>query len=183
MNLLRDQSAVLRTGFGITRASAYEPTPQLRCHSQLAYPQGMSRGSLRRALQLDLLVTVPVRVTVAFVMLVLCMMASPVSATTFAPRLDIGKGGQCVEDVQWMRKNHMHLLRHQRDETVRKGVREKEHSLKNCIECHASTQDDSVIAREDSFCVACHRYEAVKIDCFECHSGTRKSAWLQRNLK
>lgn len=143
----------------------------------------MACGSLRRALQLDLLVAVPVRVTIAFVMLVLCMMASPVSATTFAPRPDIGRGGQCVEDTQWMRKNHMHLLRHQRDETVRKGVRDEKLSLKSCIECHASTRDDSVIARDDSFCVACHRYEAVKIDCFECHSGTRKSAWLQRKAK
>ncbi len=101
----------------------------------------------------------------------------------FVPKPDIGKGGQCVEDPQWMRKNHMHVLKHQRDETVHEGIRDIKHSLKNCIECHASTKDDSVIAREDSFCVACHRFEAVKIDCFECHSGTRKSAWLQRNAK
>ena len=106
------------------------------------------------------------------------------AADANAPRLDIGRGGQCVEDPQWMRKNHMHLLKHERDDAVRKGVRDEKHSLKNCIECHASTKDDSVIARDDSFCVSCHRYEAVKIDCFECHSGTRKSAWLkQRNAK
>ncbi|MBI5918448.1 MAG: hypothetical protein HY849_03625 [Nitrosomonadales bacterium] len=48
------------------------------------------------------------------------------SAPTWAaeagtPKLDIGKGGQCVKDSQWMRKNHMHLLTHQRDETVRQG--------------------------------------------------------------
>ena len=99
------------------------------------------------------------------------------------PRIDIGKGGQCVEDTQWMRKNHMHVLKHQRDEVVKKGIREEKHSLKNCIECHASTKDHSVTARADSFCVACHSYEAVKIDCFECHSDKRKSAWLQRNAK
>jgi predicted CXXCH cytochrome family protein len=100
-----------------------------------------------------------------------------------SPALDIGKGGQCVEDAQWMRKNHMHLLKHGRDDALRRGIRDEKHSLKNCIECHASTKDDSVIAREDSFCVGCHKYEAVKVDCFECHSGTRKSAWLQRNKK
>jgi hypothetical protein len=100
-----------------------------------------------------------------------------------APKPDIGNGGQCVKDPQWMRINHMHLLKHQRNEVVRKGIRDDQISLKNCIECHASTKDDSVIARDDSFCVACHRYEAVKIDCFECHSGTRKTAWLQRNAK
>jgi len=110
----------------------------------------------------------------------LCFTAQAAEST---PKLDIGKGGQCVEDPQYMRKNHMHLLRHQRDETMRQGIRTGKYSLKNCIECHASTKDNSVIAREDSFCVACHRFEAVKIDCFECHSGVRKSAWLQRNAK
>jgi len=154
----------------------------LRARSPLAYLQGMSRGSLRRALQLDLLVTVPVRVIAAFVIFVL-FMASPVFAATNTPKPDIGKGGQCVKETQWMRVNHMHLLKHQRDEVVRKGIRDEKLSLKNCIECHASTKDDSVIARSDSFCVACHHYEAVKIDCFECHSGIRKSAWLQRNAK
>jgi len=88
-----------------------------------------------------------------------------------------------VKETQWMRKNHMDLLKHQRDETMRKGIRDEKYSLKNCIECHASTKDDSVIARDDSFCVACHRYEAVKIDCFECHSGKRKSSGLQRGAK
>lgn len=99
------------------------------------------------------------------------------------PKIDIGKGGQCVKDPQWMRKNHPHALRHQRDETVHKGIRDGEFSLKNCIECHASLKDDSVIGRADSFCEGCHRYEAVSIDCFECHSSKRKSAWLQQGAK
>jgi cytochrome c553 len=117
-----------------------------------------------------------------FLLLCLCVPAAW-AAETSLPKIDIGKGGECVKDVQWMRKNHMHLLVHQRDETVLKGVREVKNSLKNCIECHASIKDDSVIAHEDSFCVACHKYEAVKLDCFECHSGVRKSAWLKRNAK
>jgi hypothetical protein len=164
MNLLCDQSAMLRA------------------HSTLAYQTGMSRISLRRALQLDLLVTVPLRALIAIVMFCLCIPFSWAAQTT-PYKLDIGRGGQCVKDPQWMRENHMHLLKHQRDEVVHKGIRDKMVSLKNCIECHASTKDDSVIARDDSFCVACHRYEAVKIDCFECHSGERKSAWLKRNAK
>ena len=100
-----------------------------------------------------------------------------------APKLDIGKGGQCVRDPQWMRKNHMHLLRHQRDETVRQGIRDDQVSLKNCVECHASLKDDSVLAREDSFCAGCHRYEAVKIDCFECHASKRKTALVMKDGK
>ena len=97
-----------------------------------------------------------------FASLLLCLFIPAAwAAGTAAPKLDIGKGGQCVEDVQWMRKNHMNLLKHQRDETVHKGV----------------------TARADSFCVGCHRYEAVKVDCFECHSDKRKSAWLEKNAK
>ncbi len=116
--------------------------------------------------------------------LLLCLFAPALwAAGADEPKLDIGKGGECVKETQWMRKNHMHLLRHQRDEVLRKGMRDERLSLKNCIECHASIRDDSVIARNDSFCVACHCYEAVKIDCFECHSGTRKSAWLQRKTR
>lgn len=119
------------------------------------------------------------------ILFILLLAASPLwAADSATPKLDIGKGGQCVEDTQWMRKNHMHLLKHGRDDAVRLGIRNEKHSLKTCIECHASTQDNSVIAREDSFCVGCHKFEAVKLDCFECHSGTRKSAWLaQRDKK
>src|SRR4030067_952765 len=80
-------------------------------------------------------------------LLVLCCCTTAGATESYRmPKLDIGKGGQCVKDPQWMRKNHMHLLLHQRDETVHKGIRDEEYSLKNCIECHASTRDDSVIA-------------------------------------
>jgi len=117
---------------------------------------------------------------IALLAMLFCLSASAgATESSLAPKLDIGKGGQCVEDPQWMRKNHMHLLIRQRDETVRKGIRDGKYSLKNCIECHASLRDNSVIGRDDSFCQGCHRYEAVKIDCFECHSSKRKSAWVQ----
>jgi hypothetical protein len=164
MNLLRDQSAVLRT------------------RSPLAYLPGMSRGSLRRALHLDLLATVPARVTAVLLISVLCI-AQPASAADSAPKLDIGKGGECVRDTQWMRRNHMHVLKHQREETVRKGIREEKDALKNCVECHASLSDNSVVARADSFCVGCHRYEAVRIDCFECHASKRKVALIRKDDK
>jgi len=111
----------------------------------------------------------------------LCMCTSAGAAESYGmPKLDIGKGGQCVEETQWMRKNHMNVLLHQRDETVHQGIRDGKYSLKNCIECHASTKDNSVIGRADSFCEGCHRYEAVKIDCFECHSSKRSSALVQK---
>jgi hypothetical protein len=80
------------------------------------------------------------------------------------------KGEQCVEPNDFMRRNHMKLLDHHRDETVLQGVRTKKYSLKECINCHASETTGSVAAAKDDFCVSCHSYAAVKIDCFDCHS-------------
>ena len=72
------------------------------------------------------------------------------------------KGEQCVEDTDFMRRNHMKLLKHQRDKTVIEGIRTKKHSLKECIECHASEKTGSVAAAKGDFCVSCHSYAAVK---------------------
>ena len=107
-----------------------------------------------------------------FASLLLCLFIPTVwAAGATAPKLDIGKGGQCVEDTQWMRKNHMNVLKHQRDDTVRGGIRGAKYSLKDCIDCHANQKTASVAKDETSFCVSCHSYAAIKIDCFECHSS------------
>ena len=90
------------------------------------------------------------------------------------PKLDIGKGGQCVEDPKLMRTIHTSLLKHQRDETVHKGIRGQKHSLAGCVECHASTKTNSVLGSEEAFCQGCHTYAAAKLDCFECHTSKRK---------
>jgi len=89
-------------------------------------------------------------------------------------------GTQCVEPAEVMRRNHMRFLQHQRDETVRGGVRGAKYSLKECIDCHASTKTASVARAETNFCVNCHSYAAVRIDCFECH--TSKSPKLAQGL-
>jgi [DsrC]-trisulfide reductase subunit J len=81
------------------------------------------------------------------------------------------KGGQCVADPALMRRNHMEMLKHQRDDTVRAGVRAGPFSLKACIECHASRETGSVAKGETNFCISCHSYAAVQIDCFECHAS------------
>lgn len=86
------------------------------------------------------------------------------------PKLVKGKGDKCVEDTQYMRRNHMDLLKHHRDETMRKGIRTTKHSLKKCVECHASEQTGSVAASKQDFCVACHSYASVKLDCWDCHA-------------
>ena len=80
------------------------------------------------------------------------------------------KGERCVEDAASMRRNHMRFLEHQRDATVHGGIRGAKHSLKGCIDCHASQTSGSVAQAPTDFCVSCHAYAAVKIDCFDCHA-------------
>lgn len=86
------------------------------------------------------------------------------------PVIEAARGGQCVEDPATMRRDHMKYLKHQRDETVHGGLRGAKYSLKTCIECHASQTTQSVAATQTNFCVSCHSFAAVKIDCFECHA-------------
>jgi hypothetical protein len=89
------------------------------------------------------------------------------------PVIQKGMGDKCVEDTQYMRREHMEVLEHHRDRTVHEGIRTKQHSLKNCINCHA-TPDASgqrTVLGKDHFCQSCHSYAAVTIDCFECHSS------------
>lgn len=81
------------------------------------------------------------------------------------------QGSQCVAEPAVMRRNHMEMLKHQRDDTVRAGARSGQFSLKGCINCHASRETGSVAKAETNFCVSCHAYAAVKIDCFECHAS------------
>jgi hypothetical protein len=87
----------------------------------------------------------------------------------------IAKGDKCVRDEDYMRRNHMKLLKHQRDETMRKGIRTTQDSLKNCIECHVNPKTNSVASSKEDFCMGCHSYAAVKLDCFECHSSKPKA--------
>jgi hypothetical protein len=85
-------------------------------------------------------------------------------------------GTTCVADPATMRRTHMDLLKHQRNDTVHGGVRTGAASLKACINCHASQQTHSVVQGETNFCVSCHSYAAVQIDCFECHSSKPSGA-------
>ena len=79
-------------------------------------------------------------------------------------------GTQCVAPPETMRREHMSMLAHQRDDTVRGGIRGAKASLKGCIDCHAGAQTRSVAQDGAGFCVSCHAYAAVKIDCFGCHT-------------
>src|SRR5450759_1065487 len=87
------------------------------------------------------------------------------------PAIERGKGDKCVNDTEFMRKNHMTLLKHQRDETVHSGIRTKQYNLNGCIECHASQKTGRVTGSDENFCQGCHSYAAVQLDCFECHAS------------
>jgi len=88
------------------------------------------------------------------------------------PAIQIANPGQCIAPPDEMRRNHMEMLKHQRDKTLREGVRGaaagKTASLNGCIECHASKTSGSVTGK-DNFCESCHAYAAVKLDCWDCH--------------
>lgn len=91
------------------------------------------------------------------------------------PVIEAAKGEKCVENTEFMRRNHMELLKHQRDDTVQKGIRTTKYSLNGCIDCHASRKNNSVVGSDQNFCQSCHSYTAVKIDCFECHASKPKA--------
>jgi hypothetical protein len=90
------------------------------------------------------------------------------------PKPARGQGEKCVADTDWMRRNHMTVLMHQRDDTVHDGIRTRRFSLKGCIECHAvkdAAGKPVSAASAQHFCRTCHDFAAVRMDCFECHAS------------
>jgi hypothetical protein len=87
---------------------------------------------------------------------------------------------RCVEDTAFMRRNHMELLKHQRDRTVRDGIRTARHSLANCVACHADKETGNVVDTNSKgkkgFCAGCHGFVGVQLDCFDCHATRPKVA-------
>ena len=119
------------------------------------------------------------RTFVSFALLALAAgaLTAPVAAEPRVPLPTIakGKGDQCVEPLEVIRRDHMDFLNHQRDKTTHQGVRTKQHSLKNCIECHTSKDDEGQwvpVNAPGQFCNSCHSYAAVSMDCFQCHATT-----------
>lgn len=86
------------------------------------------------------------------------------------------KGEQCVEDTAVMRRNHMDFLKHHRDESLREGIRTKQYSLTECLECHVAPESQANASQEsgEHFCMSCHSYAGVTVDCFQCHNTRPK---------
>jgi hypothetical protein len=86
--------------------------------------------------------------------------------------LDIAKSksDKCVADTTEMRATHMEKILHQRDKTMRQGIRTEQFSLKQCINCHVEENSQARFGDDKHFCSSCHNYAAVTIDCFQCHN-------------
>ena len=106
--------------------------------------------------------------------MLLCSITLADDKNSLKPEIAKGKGDQCVAETDFMRRNHMDLLKHDRDLTMYKGLRDIDFSLKGCIECH-SVEDDKgtalTVKDERHFCRSCHDFAAVTIDCFQCHAS------------
>lgn len=130
-----------------------------------------------------------IRLLALFVGLLLAASLPAAAQTTAAasqslqPMIEKAQGGQCVEEPAFMRRNHMKLLTHQRDDTLRGGIRTGKYSLKACIACHASQTSQSVNDEPGNFCQSCHNYVAVKIDCFQCHASQPAGIVAQQQVK
>lgn len=91
------------------------------------------------------------------------------------PQPKVVEGESCVEPVDQMRRDHMRMLMHQRDDTVLSGIRTAKHSLVGCIDCHVdkdSSGEFIAVNAPGQFCSTCHEYAAVELDCFQCHATT-----------
>ncbi len=99
------------------------------------------------------------------------------------PAIPKAEGERCVADIALMRREHMNLLSHECDDTMRKGIRKGQFSLKECLVCHAAAGPDGKAVSAESprhFCRACHDYAAVRVDCFECHASRPGEAAVVR---
>jgi len=101
-------------------------------------------------------------------------LADETAGRTPLPTIPKGKGDHCVRDTDFMRRYHMTMLKHQRDQTVHEGVRGGDFSIKACVTCHAvegAYGQPVSFADPKHFCRSCHSYASVSIDCFECHAS------------
>lgn len=86
------------------------------------------------------------------------------------PELELPPG-HCIEDKEWMKANHMRLLKEWRDEVVRHADRTYysftypgeayDKNTETCFKCHTS---------KANFCDKCHDYNGVTPNCWDCHA-------------
>lgn len=92
------------------------------------------------------------------------------------PIVHPSSGGECIEPVETMRRNHMTMLYDWRDSVVRttakdrrwyvnsKGEKFEKSLTRTCLGCHESRH---------TFCDRCHDRVSVTVTCFQCHASNR----------
>ncbi len=114
---------------------------------------------------------------VLFIALILGV-ATPLAAqerSALWPDVPTATGTPHPEGNEYWRRNHMELMRHDRDLTLRQGTRDIGASLNGCFDCHTTKDASGIVLTyqsEKHFCRACHDFVAVKVDCFMCHRST-----------
>ncbi|MBI3187728.1 MAG: hypothetical protein HYZ31_07725 [Gammaproteobacteria bacterium] len=102
------------------------------------------------------------------------------------------KGDKCSipGEESEIRAHHFQYILHQRDKTMHQGVRTKDSSLKECINCHVPENTSVRFGDDKHFCSACHKQAGVTIDCFQCHAdrpgqipGIHKQAMAELETK
>ncbi len=120
------------------------------------------------------------------VILIAVLFSTSSQAADPGPVIPRADGNQCVADTDFMRRNHMDLMIHQRDDTVIDGIRGAPFSLAGCVDCHTQKDASGKAIRVDAegqFCQSCHKYAAVKIDCFSCHAAVPDAPEQSANLR
>ncbi|MGE5336644.1 MAG: Hdr-like menaquinol oxidoreductase cytochrome c subunit [Gemmatimonadota bacterium] len=112
-----------------------------------------------------------VRLILAIAFGVIASTAAAEGSRVPRPHFTVDKSTQCVAPPEVMRRTHMNMLMHRRDQTVHLGIRGGDEALNRCIACHASKTTGAAIGAPDAFCQSCHDYAGVKLDCFDCHQG------------
>ncbi|OIP83418.1 MAG: hypothetical protein AUK37_07410 [Rhodobacterales bacterium CG2_30_65_12] len=117
-----------------------------------------------------------------FAFLAVIGFAGGAAADGTGPVVPAAVGDPHPEGNDYWRVHHMDMLRHDRDLTMREGVRDLapddlaiQASIGECFTCHAVKDEaGSFVSFDDErhFCRACHDYAAVTIDCFTCHRST-----------
>lgn len=100
--------------------------------------------------------------------------ADEAGGRTPEPNIPKAQGEHCIRDNDFMRRYHMVKLLEQREQTMREGVRGGDFSIARCVTCHTVPGADGKpvsYTNPKHFCRSCHDYEAVSIDCFECHAS------------
>jgi hypothetical protein len=89
-------------------------------------------------------------------------------------RPDPAKGDVCsiTGDNEYVTANHPVVLKDERNEAVRHGVRNKDHSLKECFTCHVDKK---------TFCDRCHDYSGVQPTCFNNAGGCHDTGENNKN--